>query len=241
MTFPFEIDPPDTERPALGLVVLQSDETIEREFRTLLPPSVDLFVSRVPSGADVTAETLAAMRDHLASAAGLFPQGRALAAVGYACTSGASVIGSGEVARLIRDASGAVHVTDPVASLVAACRRRDVRRLALLSPYVEEVSETLRVALAAHGIETSAFGSFGEARERTVARITTVSIVEAATGLLGEEDVDGLFLSCTNLRTLDAIDRLGHKTRLPILSSNTVLAEELLFLAGRPNETERTS
>lgn len=40
----------DTARPPrLGLVVLQSDETIEGDFRRLVPNGADLLVSRVPS------------------------------------------------------------------------------------------------------------------------------------------------------------------------------------------------
>jgi len=50
-----------TERPPqIGLIVLQADETIELEFRHLIPAEVEIFVSRVPSGEEVTPDTLAA-------------------------------------------------------------------------------------------------------------------------------------------------------------------------------------
>ena len=39
--------------------------------------------------------------------------------------------------------------------------------------------------------------------------------------------IDGLFLSCTNLRTLDVIAKLETETGLPVLSSNQVLAWDL--------------
>ena len=48
-------DPVDT--PSLGLIVLQVDETIEGDFRQMLP-HVRLYVTRVPSGAEVTPEDL---------------------------------------------------------------------------------------------------------------------------------------------------------------------------------------
>ena len=50
--------------PSLGLVVLQVDETIEADMRQLLGDA-QVYVSRVPSGAQVTRETLAEMAAHL--------------------------------------------------------------------------------------------------------------------------------------------------------------------------------
>jgi len=79
----------------LGLVVLQVDETIEQDFRRLFPsPGVALYTSRIPSGADVTPETLTAMEAELPRAAGLLPAAASFGAVGYACTSAATLIGS---------------------------------------------------------------------------------------------------------------------------------------------------
>ena len=77
----------------LGLIVLQSDETIEVDFRRLLPAAAKLLVSRVPSGTEVTPETLGAMEGRLTEAASLFPRGLAFDALGYGCTSAAAQIG----------------------------------------------------------------------------------------------------------------------------------------------------
>ena len=45
------------EPTRIGIVVLQSDETIERDMMQMRG-TADLFFSRVPSGQEVTAETL---------------------------------------------------------------------------------------------------------------------------------------------------------------------------------------
>ena len=62
--------------PFLGLVALQSDQTIENDLRRLLPQDVELYVSRVPSGAEVTSDSLAEMEHHLTGAAALLPPHR---------------------------------------------------------------------------------------------------------------------------------------------------------------------
>ena len=227
---PFRLDP---GRPAqLGLVVLQEDETLEDDLRRLLPDDVTLLVSRVPSGRDVTPESLQAMEAHLAGSAALMPRSAGLGALGYGCTSGAAQIGAARIAERVAGAGVTCPVTEPVSALVAACRALGLSRLGLLSPYVAPVSERLRAVLAEQGLETPAFGSFGVSEEAIVCRITRDSVLDAAGEVAACAPVDGLFLSCTNLRTLDAIPLLEQRLGLPVLSSNLVLAWHMLRLAG---------
>ena len=229
-TFPFQTIP---ERlPCVGLVVLQADETLEADMRAALGvDQADVFVSRVPSGLDVTPETLAAMEGELTRAASLFPP-VPFDIVAYGCTSGASVIGADVVSAKVQAACETHKVTDPVSALVEACERRKVRRLALLSPYREDVNRTLRAVLAEQGIATPVFGSFNESRDAVVARIDEASIVAAACALAKDADVDAIFLSCTNLKTRNILSDIERQTGLPTLSSNSVLVEACRLAIG---------
>lgn len=226
---PYRLGP---ARPALGLVVLQSDESVEADMRRLIPQRGNLLVTRVPSGAEVTPETLAEMEGHLGQAAALFPPWARFSAVGYACTSGTAQIGAPHVAAQIRAAVETEAVTEPVSALIAACTALGLRRLGLISPYVAEVSGRLRAVLAEARIETPVFASFEVPEEARVARIGPQSLRDAAMRLAGEAPLDGLFLSCTNLRTLSVIPALEAELGLPVLSSNQVLAWHMMRLAG---------
>ncbi|MEO0425923.1 MAG: Asp/Glu racemase [Pseudomonadota bacterium] len=221
-----------TTGPSLGLVVLQTDETIEADFRRLFRDSLRLFVTRIPSAASVTSESLATMEGALPTAAALLPRGITFDAIGYGCTSAAAEIGSAGVARAIAAGAETQAVTEPLSALLAATRALSVTRLAFLSPYVESVSARLRAALAAGGVATPVFGSFEEPEEARVARIDVGSIVQAGRALAAEGSADALFLSCTNLRTLDTIEALEAETALPVLSSNLVLAWHMAALTG---------
>jgi len=233
MAFPYRLTEPIGSRARLGLIVLQADETIEHDFRRLLPiDGVSLLTTRVPSGLEVTGDTLADMEGHLSQAAALFPRAAAFDVVAYACTSGTAVIGAENVARQVKAGCVTTQVTNPVTALIAACRHIGVTRLGLLSPYVEEVSESLRSVVAEAGIGTPAFGSFDEAEEARVARIDDASIFEAAVELAQGGACEALFLSCTNLRTLDVIPRIEAATGLPVMSSNLVLAWHMAKLSG---------
>lgn len=86
--------------------------------------------------------------------------------------------------------------------------------------------------MAERGIATPVFGSFDEASEAKVARIDRASIVEAAVALGQDPAVDAVFLSCTNLRTLDALAEIEDRIGKPALSSNQALAWRMARLAG---------
>ena len=221
------------EPTRIGLVVLQSDETIERDMMQMRG-TADLFFSRVPSGQEVTAQTLQSMAAHIEASAALFPQTLRLNAVGYGCTSGTAQIGVQEVERLVKAGTKTQAVSQPVSALLAACRHLKLKRIAFLSPYLEQVSANLREVLQNSGIETPVFGTFGEAEESKVVRISGASIQSAARHLLTNGGLDGVFLSCTNLRTMDLIAPMEAEFGLPVLSSNLVLAWHLAQLSGDP-------
>ncbi|MGY2747619.1 maleate cis-trans isomerase family protein [Arthrobacter sp. UYCu723] len=241
MKLSYESDSGAAQRARLGVIVLQVDETLEYEFRTLLNlPGVALHHTRVPSGLDVTEETLAAMEQHIPLAVGLLPTGGSFDTIGYACTSGASVIGPANVAGAVRsaypaasqNASGLPAVTDPLTAVGAACRVLGIRRLGFVSPYVAEVSEHLRLALEADGPAITGFGSFEESEECKVARIRPESVYQAILQVGQSSPCDAVFVSCTNVRTLDILERAEATLGKPVISSNQALAWHMLRLSG---------
>ena len=228
---PYQLD--ENRLPCIGAIVLQQDETLEGDLRRAFPADeVDLYISRVPSGMEVTRETLAAMADAMTESAALFPP-VPLAGVAYGCTSGASVIGPARVAELVKAGCRAQQVTDPLTALIATCQRQGIARLAVLSPYIAPVSQGLLDALAQSGIETVGFGSFEEAEEAKVARIDAASTIEAACGIAQGSDAEAVFMSCTNLKTHAVLAQVADRSGLPALSSNSVLVEELRRMIGR--------
>ncbi|MEK9756936.1 MAG: Asp/Glu racemase, partial [Paracoccaceae bacterium] len=116
---------------------------------------------------------------------------------------------------------------------LAACKALGVGKIAFLSPYIEEVSATLRNVLIENGLEIVAFGTFNEASESKVARIAPASIRDAALDLINGTEAEAVFLSCTNLQTLDIIVEIEEATGRPALSSNLVLGWHMLKLSNR--------
>lgn len=117
--------------PRLGLIVLQSDETIEQDFRTLFTRDTALFTTRIESGLEVSADSLKAMEARLTAAAAMFPRGMGFDVIGYGCTSGTAQIGAARITELIRVGAPAAHVTEPVSALLSACAGLQIKKLAI--------------------------------------------------------------------------------------------------------------
>ncbi|WP_425041284.1 maleate cis-trans isomerase family protein [Primorskyibacter sp. S187A] len=215
---------PEGQTPRLGLIVLQVDETIEDDFRRLFAPqAISLQVSRIPSGAELTPQSIARMDAALNASAALLPD-TTFDAVGYACTSGTTLIGATRVAEQVRAGCTARAVTNPLTATRAALAALNARRVAIVSPYIPSVAQPLCTAFEADGITVTEAVSFGERIERNVARITPESLCDAARHAVATGTPEALFLSCTNLKTLDVIAPLEAELGLPVLSSNLTLA-----------------
>ena len=215
----------------MGLIVLKTDETVEPEFHHYFADHpAPLFVSRIQNADAVTVETLGAMKADMTKSAALLPN-QSFSVIGYACTSASSVIGSDAVEALVKKGVTTPHVTNPLRAAIACAADRGVSKFALVSPYIETVNAPLRAAFADAGISTDVFGSFEEGNDPDVVRISVSSVVDAGVALGSDPDVDAVFLSCTNLRTLQAIPLIETQIGKPVLSSNQALAWHMQKLA----------
>ena len=225
MKFDFHLSSNENSPPPMGLIVLQVDETIEGEFRKAFRTSKNqIFVTRIPSGLEVTAKTLSSMEHHISASAKLLPQSREFSVIGYGCTSASAIIGSEKISDLIKSGCSTREVTNPLLAATEYAKHLGVTKLALLSPYIEEVNTPLRKAFKTNGLSTEAFGTFGEGQEEKVARISESSTIEAAITLGQDPSTEAVFISCTNLRTFNCLDKIANKIDKPVFSSNQSLA-----------------
>lgn len=233
MPLSFSQDQGIAHKAAFGLIVLASDESIEAELRQVFnQDGIVLYHTRIPSQPEVTTATLLKMQQDLPQAAALLPTQNTLKVIGYACTSGATVIGPENVENAIQSVHRNTQTTDPMRAVMAALDHLKLKKIGLLTPYIQEVSQQMVKRLEQNGFSIAAFSSFEQSQETVVARIHPQSVYEAICDLGKQDDVDCVFVSCTNLRSFDVIDRAEHKIGKPIISSNQALGWHMLHLAG---------
>jgi maleate isomerase len=218
------------------LIVLESDQTVEAEVRELRLEGVAHYVSRIPMDATVTEETLQAMEARLPVAAGLLPSEFGFDAIGYACTSGATLIGVDRVASAIRTEHPNVPCTDPITAAAAALTTLGIESIGLVTPYNNEVTLRMASHYADGGVEVVAIGSFLEEDDHVVGRITEASVADGVHRIAAEPGCDAVFVSCTSLRTFGVIAALETELGRPVVSSNQAFAWHLLRLASVDDE-----
>ena len=228
----FETDAGYGARARIGIVVLETDHTIEPEAALLDIDDVAFYHARIPMEPEVSSDTLGAMQRALPSTAGLLPVEFEFAAVGYACTSAATVIGAEAVHACLHTAHPSTPATDPISAAIIAARTLGLRRLAVVTPYVEEVTDQILATFEVGGIGVGAAGSFLEPNDHVVAHIAPESLLEGMRTVLDGSECDGAFVSCTSLRTLAFVASWEEELGVPVLSSNQAFLWHLLRLAG---------
>ncbi len=230
---PFDLDGGIAERAAIGVIVLGTDQTIEHEFREFLDvEGVAFYESRIRNSATITPETLADMEHRIPECTEVILKDVPLDVVAYGCTSASMVIGEERVFERIREKRPGVKCTTPITAAFAAFEALGAMNLAVLTPYREDVNDAVAAYIESKGFNVVAFGSFNEEDDNKAARISTESIRKAAIELGQIEDVDLVFVSCTNLRIAPVVNAIEHATGKPATSSNHAMAWHCLRLAG---------
>ena len=81
-------------------------------------------------------------------------------------------------------------VTGPFTAALTALAAMGARRIALLTPYVDEVNQGMRRAIVAGSLDAPVMGSFNFPDDNAVARISEASIEDALVELASDPAVD---------------------------------------------------
>jgi len=203
----------------LGLMIPSSDITMEVEFHKYLPKEISLHVTRMPLG-EVTPEKLAKMtRESLKSAALLADAEPSL--IVYGCTSGSFIGGKGYDEKLEKRIRA--HVGIPVITtahaVIELLKDLSLDPIVICTPYTDEINLTERSFLEAHGFHVTKIHGMGIVKDIEIGKLDTEFIYEF---VKRNDDPKAkiMFISCTNLKTLDIIPSLRAEIRKPVISSN---------------------
>ena len=220
-------------RARIGLIVLSSDYTLEHEFRQVFTQSgVDLYHARILNTPDITPKSLRAMGSTITETASRLLPDDNLDVLAYGCTSASTVLGPDEVNDMLRAAKPMAKTTNPISAAFAAFQAFGAKRIAVLTPYRNDVNRYVQTALECGGVDIPVFGSFNEELDPIVSKIDMNSLRNGIRALLDEAPVDAVFVSCTSIRTMHLVNRFEKEFDLPITSSNHAMTWHCMRLAG---------
>ncbi len=216
----------------IGLILLSNDYVIERDFINIHPSdNVALFSTRVQNTTECTLDTLPLMAPHITNAAGLIvPEGR-LDVMIYACTSGTVVMGYDTICDLIHKVRPGIPVVTPITASLAAIDQFNAQKLAVLTPYCDDVNSAIAAHLEQYGKKVCAFTSFGIDDNEVMAALPSEAIYQAALEA-DRAEAEALFISCTAIRAIDVVDRIEQAIGKPVVTANQAVIWQALRWSG---------
>lgn len=223
-------------RARLGLIVPSNNTTVEPEFVRMSPDGVDCFATRTmiveTDDPAEKARTILAMHARIDDAAHELASLKA-DVIGYVCTSGSFLDGDDSdraVCERLARSTGVPTVTASTA-VVVALRTLGIKRVALATPYIPQVSDGLRAYLEDAEFEVAAHRDLNLLSNLDKGRLGPEASAELVRSMdLG--DSDGVFISCTNWRTIESVAALEAELGVPVISSNLATLWLMLAIAG---------
>jgi maleate isomerase len=196
---------------------------MEPEFWRLIPQGVSIHTTRIRLER-VNVEELLSMEKSAEEASRLLATADVDIIV-YGCTTGSLVGGLGydkKIARIIESASKRPAVTTATA-VIEALKKLKAKNIALATPYIDEVNEKEVEFLEKHGFNVVDLKTFRIEKNTEIGKVPPERVYRLVRSL-DLTHAEAVFISCTNLRTIEVIDPLERDLGLPVISSNTATA-----------------
>lgn len=228
----YTLDDPSVGPKVIGLVLLSTDLTLERDIERIIPrDQIATYITRLSYDNPMTIENLSAMEDGLVKAAKDILPGASLDSLAYACTSGSIAIGPDAVFKRLAEGQPGVPATTPITAAMDGFNLLGVSKVALLTPYPNDINQPILKFVEDNGVGVVAMSTFNMESDIDVARIPLSAILEAADEA-DHPDADALFLSCTALRSAECIETLEDRLGKPVMSSNQAMLWRAMRMAG---------
>ena len=226
-------------RGKIGLIVPSTNTINEPEFWRLAPKGVTIHTGRATLLGKATEESYFRMAEAVKVAADDLATAE-VDVVAYGCTSGSIVCSLQDIVTDLQERTK-VPAVATAGAVVAALRALGAKCVAVATPYVDFVNESERRFLQDYGFEvTSLLGlRLGETQEerRGIGRVPPEHIYRMAMAC-NRPEADTIFVSCTNLATLDVIAQIEADTGKPVVTSNQACFWACLRLLGLPDRIE---
>lgn len=225
-------------RARIGLIVPSSNSTNEPEFYGNLPAGTTLHTARMYY------ETLSVEHQER-----MFEQGQEAAerlatadvdVIAFGCTSGSLVTGEPQYAIDLEDRLAEVSGAPAVATAAAILRAfaaLSLDSLVVHTPYPEEMNRRERAFIDAAGVDVLEIDGLGIRPGLEKGEIPPERVYRHVREL-DHPTADGVFISCTNYRTFEVIERLERDLGKPVVSSNTALLWNALAAAAVDDSPE---
>ena len=217
----------------IGLIVPSTNTINEPEFWRLAPDGVTIHTARALLLGKATEESYFKMAEAVDGAAVELATAE-IDVVAFGCTSGSIVCPLPELIANMAERTGKPAIAT-AGAVIAALRALGVSRVAVGTPYIDFVNESERVFFEEYGLQVVSMQGLdlGHTQEerRGIGRVPPEAVYRLAREI-DRPDAEAIFISCTNLATLDVIAEIERELGKPVVTSNQATFWACLRLLG---------
>lgn len=225
-------------RARIGAIYMSSSTVMEPEFTAMAPDGVSIHTTRLHLP-DATVKGLSLMMEGDGVEACTRELARAPLQVILFCGTSASFLKGMGWDRKVQDrmdgVANGIPTTTTSTAMLKALRILGIERLSLVTPYIDEVTDRGRVFLEQNGFTVLNSDGMGIVEDQGIGAVTSQQLFDFARDHIRPE-AEGVFISCTNLRTIGAIGPLEDAFGVPVVSALQVSFWDCLRIAGVPTK-----
>jgi maleate isomerase len=203
---------------------------MEPEFYQMAPRGVSVHTARMTQKID-TIEELLRMGDYAPKAASDLATAD-VDCIGFGCTSGSLLGGPNYNEKLlarIKEVTDIPAITTSMA-VVSALKELEIRNVSVATPYHDDINEKEKEFLEFHGFKVLSIRGLSCNGPET-ADLPVKLVYKHAKGAF-KSGSDALFMSCTDMPSLDVIQALEFDLGKPVVSSCTATMWMMLKQVG---------
>lgn len=215
----------------IGVIVPSSNTVMEADFHRHLPDDCTLHTARMYLQTTTAASEGAMLEEHLPRAVRDIATAKPDVCI-FGCTSAGALRGNDHESAMIERVSSEAKC--PVVS-VAAAVRAEIQRIGagsvtVITPYIEELNAFVRDSLEAAGVAVAGIYGLGIVDNFAIASVAPEELWSVARRYYRRHRSDALFISCTNLRALETVERLEVELDVPVITSNGAAVSAVLTI-----------
>jgi len=219
----------------IGTLGPPGNTALEREIPPSLPPGVLMNHNRLSRpGSGINSDSLLAMAQSTERAATDLAQAYPEIIL-YGCTSGSFLAGLGNEANIAQSIAGITGIPSITTStaVINALRAVSAKRVFMLTPYPKDITLHEVEFLDHYGIETVHWDTFECPTSEAIRQKSSTDVHDRVLANQSHlKDCDAVFISCTNLLSMDRISALEQAVGKPVVSSNQASMWAMLRFLG---------
>ncbi|ABR47403.1 Asp/Glu racemase [Alkaliphilus metalliredigens QYMF] len=219
-------------RAKIGLIYPAPGWVMEPEFYLMAPWGVSTYTTRI-SLKHVNVAELRKLGDQSVEAAELLAQAP-LDVIALGCTSGSFVNGSRydqELIEKMEGVSGGIPCTTTSTAVVAALKALHVTKIAVATPYIDEVNLKAKNFLEAEGLDVVNIKGLGLLQDIEIDRQDMETVYRLAKEV-DHVEAQAIVILCTGLRSVPIIEALENDLGKPVISAIQATFWHCLRLSG---------